>query len=157
MTDCLKRPIQSWWVDIESELGTEFNYDFWTFNVPRRSTFMACRATIAASYQNAQEQMIDAIQCAYYLRAMNPSDVTILVQLAKELNLDVERFERDILSEELEQEFSRQLTLARQLPIDGFPSLVLAVGGVMQPIDRDYHDHKVMLDQINGAINMANG
>jgi protein-disulfide isomerase-like protein with CxxC motif len=54
--------------------GTEFNFDFWTKCQPRRDTYKACRAVIAASQQNAEEAMIEAIQKAYYLRAMNPSE-----------------------------------------------------------------------------------
>ena len=98
----LQEAIQGWWKDIESQLGTEFNHDFWVLNTPRRSTFMSCRATIAASYQGAEDGMVDAIQRAYYLRALNPSDIAVLAQLAAELSLDAVRFEADLLSDATE-------------------------------------------------------
>lgn len=148
----LQHAIQGWWKDISAQLGTEFNHDFWALNTPRRSTFMSCRATIAASYQRAEDAMIDAIQRAYYLRAENPSDVSVLTRLAEELGLDAERFTSDLLSHATEVEFSRQLALARSLPIDGFPSLVLQVQGKVIPISRDYLDHNPMLNAIHARL-----
>jgi putative protein-disulfide isomerase len=120
--------IEGYWRKVHAQLGTEFNFDFWRLNQPRRSTYMSCRAAIAAASQNAEQAMIDAIQRGYFLRALNPSDVPVLVKLAGELGLDQDRFERDLLSASTELEFQRQLKLARKLPIHGFPSLVLAVG-----------------------------
>ena len=50
--------------------ATEFNYEFWRLNRPKRSTYIACRAVISARIQNPkfERAMIDAIQYAYYLR-----------------------------------------------------------------------------------------
>ncbi len=152
----MQAAIQGYWRDIATQLNTEFNFDFWTKNQPRRSTFMSCRATIAITHQcdspsggrQAQEQMIDAIQRAYYLRALNPSNVSVLAQLAQELGFDAEQFEKDLASDELAMEFNRQLRLARSLPIDGFPSLVLELDGQYHAITRDYHNYSAMLSAI---------
>lgn len=148
MPESMQQAIQGYWRDIQSQLGTEFNFDFWNNNVPRRSTYISCRAAIAAANQGAQEQMIDAVQRAYYLRALNPSDVPVLVQLAQELGLDAEQFETDLLSEAVQQTFEQQMTLARQLPIDGFPSLVLETEHGVVRLSREYRDHNVLLRQI---------
>lgn len=125
--------ISSIWTRIHQQLGTEFNFDFWSKNTPRRSTYMSCRAVIAAGFQGGNDQeriqlsrnMVDAIQRAYYLRALNPSDTSVLVQLAIEQGLDEQRFMDDLASRKLQLEFRSQLQLARRLPIQGFPSLVL--------------------------------
>jgi putative protein-disulfide isomerase len=55
--------------------------------VPRRSTYAACRAVIAARRQNPgyEEKMILAIQQAYYLEARNPADSHTLIELASEI------------------------------------------------------------------------
>ena len=152
MSEEMQRLIEGYWLDIHKQLGTEFNYDFWRLNEPRRSTYMSCRASIAAAYQNAQDAMIDAIQRSYYLRALNPSDVPVLVQLAAELGLDAVRFEHDLQSSGTQQEFERQLALARHLPINGFPSLVLAVGEQHHPIVVDYRQFDGMLAQITAGL-----
>ena len=44
--------IQNHWRTIEQKLGTRFNHDFWRVNTPRRSTYNACRAAIAANKQS---------------------------------------------------------------------------------------------------------
>ena len=49
--------VQNHWRKIESTLGTKFNFDFWTKNQPRRDTYKACRAVIAASRQHAEARL----------------------------------------------------------------------------------------------------
>ena len=68
--------IQDHWRRIEAMLGTEFNHDFWSCCEPRRSTYPACRAVIAAERQSRGKAMTQAIQKAYYLqRAIRPTVV----------------------------------------------------------------------------------
>ena len=146
-----QKMIQNHWRTIEQKLGTKFNHDFWLDNTPRRSTYNACRAVIAAHKQANQKQMVDAIQRAYYLRALNPSDIHILISLAKEIsqqesiNLNLDQFIVDINSASIEKELLRQVSVARDLSQQGFPSLVLEVNGVRQPIPVDYSNHKPSL------------
>ena len=40
--------IQKQWSAVETTLGAKFNWDFWSECQPRRSTYPACRAVIAA-------------------------------------------------------------------------------------------------------------
>ncbi len=147
--------IQSHWRRIESELGTEFNYDFWTQCKPRRSTYPACRAVIAAKQQDKEQDMIRGIQEAYYLRAMNPSNINTLIQIAKEQALDVERFEQDIHSSKTEKSLLEQVQLARQWQVPGFPSLMLSIGSALYPIDVNYKDATATIDQIRDKLNLS--
>ena len=148
MPDDMRQAIPQYWQKIQDMLGTEFNFDFWTECVPRRSTYPSCRAVIAASNQDKQKQMIDAIQRGYYLRAMNPSDNSTLIQFAKELGLDVGNFENDLSSEETEAELQRQLSFTRSSPVTGFPSLVLVKDNKYYPVAVDYKDYQITLDEI---------
>ncbi|MDH3903606.1 MAG: DsbA family protein, partial [Xanthomonadales bacterium] len=134
--------VQSHWRQIESTLGTEFNFDFWTKNQPRRDTYKACRAVIAASNQHAEERMIESIQTAYYLRALNPSDPLILASLADELGLDRALFIKDLGSAQTETELARQLQLRDRLRVRSFPSLVLEYQSRIIPIRHDYQDYR---------------
>ena len=157
MPIALQQMIQQHWRTIENKLGTRFNFDFWRENTPRRSTYNACRAAIAADNQGSQAQMVHAIQQGYYLRALNPSDVEVLINLAKELNDDspdfnLAEFISDISSNSVDQELQRQITLARSLSQQGFPSLVLEVNGKRQPIPVNYDDHQITLDLIQASI-----
>lgn len=144
--------IKAHWRTIEEKLGTKFNYDFWDKNTPRRSTYHACRAALAADNQGCQIEMIQAIQEAYYLRALNPSDTDVLVGLAKELSLDLPRFTTDLNSTQTEQVLMQQIKFARELTHQGFPSLVLECNEVWHSIVVNYQNWQVTLAEINLLI-----
>ena len=144
----LRSTISGHWKRIHEMLGTEFNFDFWTNCEPRRSTYPACRAVIAATNQNREEDMIFAIQRAYYLRAMNPSELETLEALADELDLDRALFESDLRSAETELEFQRQIALARSSPIRGFPALALDDDDQLRLVGLDYKSHEMTLQHL---------
>ncbi len=144
--------IAGYWRRIALMLGTEFNYDFWTNCEPRRSTYPACRAVIAAARQGREEEMILAIQRAYYLEAQNPSDPDTLQQLAGKLALDAESFRADIASGDTEAELQKQLCFTRESGVSGFPSLALQEDGQLVAISVDYKNHETSLKQIRQAL-----
>ncbi len=144
----LRSTISDHWKRIHDTLGTEFNFDFWTNCKPRRSTYPACRAVIAATNQDREEDMIFAIQRAYYLRAMNPSDLETLEALADELDLNRALFQSDLRSAETELEFQRQIALTRSSPIRGFPALALEDSGQLRSVCLDYKSHETTLQHL---------
>ena len=152
MSDELLERIPGHWRTIHEMLGTEFNFDFWTKCKPRRSTYPACRAVIAATNQDREADMILAIQQAYYSRAMNPSDTETLEALAEELNLDSDRFVADLRTADTEAELQRQVAFARSSPITGLPALVLGNGDQLTPLRLDYKDHTETLKHLFAII-----
>ena len=152
MPEQTRSMVQAHWRQIESSIGTIFNFDFWTKNQPRRDTYKACRAVIAASCQNAEERMIESIQSAYYLRAMNPSEPSILADLAVELGLDPIRFMEDFESAQTEAELRSQLLLRDKLMVRSFPSLVLEHDSRYTLIRHDYLNYKNSLEEIERQI-----
>lgn len=96
--------------------------------------------------------MIEAIQKAYYLRAMNPSNPKTLGDLAEELGLDRSGFMRDLRSTQLEQEFQDNLLLRRQLGVRSFPSLVLTGDFGHAAISHDYNSFHASLVEILGFV-----
>lgn len=155
MPEHLRESLPKAWKKIHDMLGTEFNFDFWTHCQPRRSTYPACRAVLAAGEQHRYDEMIDAIQRAYYLRAMNPSDLDTLEMLAGELGLDTDRFATDLRSPAIEAKLQRKVGFARRSPIDGFPSLVLKTGAQTTAVARDYRDCQPTLDHIDELLSRA--
>ena len=143
-----QKTIAGYWQNVAEQTGAQFNFDFWRVAQPRRSTYPACRAVLAAAIQQAEQAMIDAIQHAYYLRAMNPSDSSTLIALADELGLDQDRFANDLASPKIESELQSDFALRRKLGVYSFPSLVLAHGNQLTPIDIDYQSHSKSLDII---------
>jgi len=139
------------WRKIQTRVpGTQFNFDFWSNCNPRRSTYPACRAVVAAGNQRdeAAEAMIDAIQKAYYLQARNPSDNSTLVELAVELGLDKGRFTSDLVAPETQAELAGEINQCGALGLNGFPSLALLDEGQVTRIQHDYNDAQVILDRL---------
>ena len=152
MQESTRLMVQDHWRQIEASLGTRFNFDFWTKNQPRRDTYKACRAVIAAARQNAEERMIESIQKAYYLRALNPSDPLTLADLAVELGLNHSLFMEDFGSEQTEAELRSHFLLRDKLMVKSFPSLVFEYDSMYKFIAHDYRDYRNSLLEIHGQI-----
>lgn len=151
MPDTTREYVQRQWRRIQAEIpGTKFNFDFWTHCAPRRSTYPACRAVIAARRQGAEfdHRMTRAIQRAYYLEARNPSDPETLAALARGMGIDADMFARDLVSREVDQALGEEIAAARAMGVGGFPSLVLEAGAMRCAIPVDYTDHRPMLAEI---------
>jgi putative protein-disulfide isomerase len=139
------------WRAIEKQVPeTKFNYDFWEKCKPRRSTYPACRAVIAARKQKDvfDTAMTLAIQEAYYLEARNPSDYETLINLAEEIGADKNKFSKDVRSTETDKILEEEIQQSKSLDLKSLPSLLFIDGERKIRIEPDYLDVQVMLDQI---------
>ncbi|MGY5612397.1 DsbA family protein [Vibrio brasiliensis] len=152
MPEEMQRQIALYWKKIEDFLGTEFNYDFWQKNTPRRSTYPSCRAVLAARKQGAEQAMLSAIQHAYYLEARNPSDNEVLLSLAANIGLDTAKFEVDFFSAELNQEFLQELEFARRIGGNSFPSLFVANEQGIIELQVDYQSAETTIEQVEQIL-----
>lgn len=153
MPEAMQMQLEQTWRRIEQSVpGTHFNHDFWKHNTPRRATYPACRAVLAAREQGAEETMLAAIQKAYYLQARNPSDSDTLQQLAGELGLDTAAFAEALHSGRIQQRLEAEISHARSLGADSYPSLVLEVDGNPWPVPVDYDDPNAMLANIEWML-----
>ena len=147
--------LQKTWKTIEKTIpGTRFNHDFWTDCQPRRSTWPACRAVIAARDQSMEfdPAMTSAIQRGYYLQAKNPSDDSILIEFATQIGLNEIAFTRELNSRHTREQLEQEMTCSRQLGVRGFPSLLVLHGDAASLIKIDYNDANVMLTDINSVL-----
>jgi putative protein-disulfide isomerase len=147
--------LQGTWRRIEQSVaGTRFNHDFWTRCQPRRSTWPACRAVIAARELDPELEptMIEAIQRAYYLEARNPSDADTLISLAQTLGLDGRQFGALLNAPETHAVLGEEIARARSIGADRFPSLRLQIARSSWPIPVDYGERRSMLDAIRQLI-----
>ena len=151
----MRRFLQQTWRTIQQRVpGTEFNFDFWSHCRPRRSTYPACRAVLAARWQDPafEEPMILAIQHAYYLQARNPSDDETLISLAEQIGLDPSRFADALRSPALQQALDQEILRGRQMGAQGFPSLLLCGDeGDCRTLSYDYNDPRLLLEQLQPA------
>jgi putative protein-disulfide isomerase len=144
--------IQKHWHTITKKVpGTTFNFDFWTNNTPRRSTYPACRAVLAAKAQasDKEDAMILAIQQAYYLQAKNPSDDDTLIHCAKSIGLYTEQFQQDLHAKHTQEHLQHNIRQAQSMGVYSFPSLVLDENGQFKPITIDYNHVNNILKQLN--------
>jgi putative protein-disulfide isomerase len=151
----LQQHLENTWRRIQRQVpGTEFNFDFWRRCRPRRSTWPACRAVIAARRQDPsrEDDMIHAIQRAYYRQARNPSDLATLVELAGEIGLDASRFLLDLQSQATQQELAQEVASSRRLGASSFPNLVLLRGPSRWPVPVDYRNADAMLETIETLL-----
>ncbi|WP_022941234.1 DsbA family protein [Psychromonas hadalis] len=153
MTEEMQRFLQETWSSIHAQLGTPFNVDFWTNCQPKRSTYPACRAILVARQQGLEKQMLQAIQQGYYLQAKNPSELATLTEFATQIGLEADTFQSSIKSELIEKQLQHEISMARQLPIQGFPSLVLHINGQDHALELDYLQAETSLQQIQSIIN----
>ena len=155
MPEAMREFLQATWQEIiERVPGTEFNFDFWSQCQPRRSTYPACRGVIAARMQGSryESSMIRAIQQAYYLQAMNPSDDATLIVLARELRLDVEAFSQALNASATQQRLLQEIELGRSIGAEGFPSLILDYEGQLHRLRYSYTDPAPVLGRIGSLL-----
>ncbi|WP_299794380.1 DsbA family protein [uncultured Shewanella sp.] len=148
MAEDMQRFLEQTWQQINRELGTEFNHDFWQLCNPRRSTYPACRAALIARASGLEQAMVQSIQQAYYLEARNPSDIETLTDIAASIGLDADRFTSQIHSNSLDRCLMEEIDGVRRLPIRGFPSLVLEHGGELTPIPLDYKRWQISFNAV---------
>ena len=155
MPEEMRERLQATWRRIEQRVpGTHFNYAFWTSTTPRRATWPACRAVIAARTQGEgwDEKMLDAIQLAYYEQARNPSDNATLIALATEIGLDVVPFTRELEAPATQALLEQEMTQAKALGVDSYPSLVLEINHSHWPVSIDYQSADNMLETIDWLL-----
>lgn len=151
MDPALQQQLQQTWQRIQKKLpDTQFNFDFWVKAQPRRATYPACRAVLAARRLDpaTENAMILAIQQAYYLHAQNPSDDAVLIQLANEIGLPGERFAELLQDPQTQVLLDEEIEQARHMGARSFPSLVLQQGMGYWPIPVDYHSVDNILETL---------
>lgn len=150
----MRSMLQQTWQQIQQTIpGTKFNFEFWKKCSPRRSTYPANRAVLAAREQGDEfdAQMTVRIQQAYYLEAKNPSDNSTLINLATDIGLDSERFANDLVADSIQQQLNKEIRSAREMGINSFPSLAVKNASGLHHIRLNYTQPEAMLREIEIA------
>ena len=153
MDAAMAQQLQATWRRIEQRIpGIRFNFEFWERCTPRRSTYPACRAVIAAAAldpEQGRERMLTSIQQAYYRQARNTSERDTLVELAVQIGLDPQAFASRLDSAQTRRELQRQIARAVELGVSSYPALVLVTEqGARWPVAVDYTDPAAILATI---------
>lgn len=155
MPEETRQYVRSHWQTIQEQVpGTVFNYDFWLNCEPRRSTYPACRAVIAARQQGEAFDitMNLAIQQAYYLQARNPSLLSTLIELSVEIGINEGKFALDLQSPETNEILQHEIQLSRRLGVNRYPGLLLDHESGQTSIGVNYLGPQIMLKEINRMV-----
>ena len=112
-----------------------------SFNMHPGACIMA-KAAIAASKQDNYWGM------SSLLYEKQPRDIDSFIKIAEELNLDIERFKTDIVSEEISAQLQKEINQSVEKGIDGTPTIF--VNGNMKVGIMPYYEMKELLIK-NGA------
>ena len=159
MDSAMRQYVQDAWGAVKARTGAEFNFEFWNKCEPKRSTYPACRAVIAAGEQasGARSLMYDAIQRAYFLEARNPSDAEALECVAGDIGLDRKQFSEDLGSDHINRIFQLELESVAKLGVSGFPTMVVKRESPGEPSRYDlltagFSDIDVLRDRLSRLL-----
>ena len=146
--------IQSQWRNVAERTGAIFNWDFWDSCMPKRSTYPACRAVIAAGMQrtNADFEMFQAIQRAYYVEARNPAEIDTLIQISREIQIDPGQFSIDLIANHTDTLLHKDFELRRSLEANKFPTMILEYNENIFWLAYGYEKEEVVVDLLNSAL-----
>ncbi len=144
--------LKSTWQRIESQLGTEFNYDFWTNCQPRRSTYPACRACLVARNKGLESEITAAIETAYYLEAKNASDIETLALCAEQVGMHRASFISAMHETKVSGRLEAEIQEARQMGLNSFPSLAVIANDRIVHIELDYQNPQKMAAEIKRVL-----
>jgi putative protein-disulfide isomerase len=150
MVDYLKHT----WDRIESTCGVTFNHTYWEqIPPPPRTTFISCRAVIAAERLAGRgEAFGERIQDAYYTEACNVWDFDVLCDLAEEFGFNRSSFSEALASDDVRAVHDEQRQLAERLQVEGYPSVLLIHNGEAFPIPVRHKGAEAMLEDITDLL-----
>ncbi|WP_277678371.1 DsbA family oxidoreductase [Gracilibacillus dipsosauri] len=121
-------------VDQAKGVGLHFHMD----TLQATNTFTAHRVTKFAHAEGKEEQFVNNMFQHYFTHSSNLSDPEILLQVCKELSLDLEKVKQIIESSQFEQDVLEDIEEAKNLGITGVPFFVFnqkyAISGA-QPVE----------------------
>lgn len=146
------------WTRIESVCDVQFDFSYWDQNpLPPRTTYIACRAVIAAERLAGRGDAFAArIQDAYYNEAQNVWDARVLTGLAESFGFRAEAFQQALNSDDVYAVHEEQRALASRLEITGYPSLLLIKEEQGYPIAIRHGDADSMCEEISDLMAVPN-
>ncbi|MFT7668746.1 MAG: putative protein-disulfide isomerase [Planctomycetota bacterium] len=146
MSDETKGYIKSAWQSIEARTTTRFNWEYWDVCQPKRSTWPACRAVLAAGDRGPE--MFAAIQQAYYLDARDPSNFEVLVEIGAQLGFDPSAFHEAIDSPKASAALTQDFELRDKLGARSFPSLGVGQNGQLKLLTSGWIEEAQLLSTL---------
>ncbi|WP_368858646.1 ClpXP adapter SpxH family protein [Oceanobacillus saliphilus] len=119
------RRLKEIWEKTAKRTGMSCDGDLWEDN-PVTYPWIASLAIKAAELQGkkAGKLFYRKLQENLFLKKQDISNEVVLIQCAKEANLDIEEFEKDLFSASAQKAFQCDLKLTREMEVDYIPTIV---------------------------------
>ncbi len=105
---------------INADLMKQRDFDY-PYSTPG---LLACKAAELQGGQEMHWAYFDKAQEAHLTLCRNVADFDVLVDIAREIGLDVDRFKADLFSEEVKLALHRDMDRALELGVEATPTLV---------------------------------
>ena len=154
MPEDMVKYLRRTWSQIESTCRVPFNHAYGDQTPPPpRTTFISCRAVIAAERLAGRgEAFAERIQDAYYTEAQNVWDFNTLCDLAEAFGFQRSSFADALMSDDVRAVHDEQRQLAERLQVEGYPSVLLIHQGQAYPIPVRHQGADVMLSDISDLL-----
>jgi predicted DsbA family dithiol-disulfide isomerase len=106
---------------IRADLMERRDFDY-PYSMPG---LLACKAAELQGGQFAHWDMFDRVQRAHLVECFNIADDEVLRMCARDVGLDLDRWERDYRSDHVRRAVEHDLELARRYGVNGVPTLVI--------------------------------
>ena len=153
MSDELMAMVRGAWMRIEEATGQPFNHDLWREHRPLATTLPACRAVLTARSMAPEKEWAFMVGMfnAYFTRALDPTRRETYLDVAGSVDLELETFERQLDSEQVEKLLQQDLQTTRSFGVTGFPSVVLSIRDSNYLVSPGYQPIEGMRRAINAA------
>lgn len=145
--------IRHHWQEVEKATEQPFEYTLLERKDFVYDTEPACRAVVTLRYlkPEAELDMTEAIQNAFYARSSNVTKPEILAAIATRFGITEEEFLKMFNSELMLEKTQQDFLIARHLQANAFPSLYLLNGHQVSLLSRGYR----LFDALNSRLQEA--
>jgi len=150
----LKDFLKEHWVEIAQETGQKFNYDILELEEFVYNTEPASRAVEVARTLDPKVALLffKAVQTAFYYENKSTHDINTYLNIAKQLDLNEEKFEELFYSGEIIDRTNDNFVKSTEMGVRGFPTLVLQKGEKFHLITNGYQKAETLVSIIEGLV-----
>ncbi len=154
----MKESIRHHWEDVEKVTGQPMDYTFFDREAFVYDTEPGCRAVVTMRYlmPEAELQMADAVQRAFYANNQDVTDPNVLAGVALQFGVDEATFLEKFASDEMKEKTQQDFTIARHLQATAFPSLYILNGTSIHLLSRGYRTYDGMSAHLQQALMKLN-
>ncbi len=139
------------WNAVHTRTGQPFNFDFQMLSTFTYDTEPASRAVMLTRklMPGKEWEFLKRVQEAFYVHNVDVTKVECLEELATTSGIDASSFREMFQLPQTKQEVWEDFDQARQLGVDGFPTLIGCHDSLVSTLMHGYQDRKTLVPSID--------